>query len=72
VHFSFPLARTEAEFKEEHEVWDLILELTITSPNIIVDSEVQLSIPETTNAVECVFKYSKMKNGTTDRKRRVR
>jgi hypothetical protein len=54
--FSFPLARTEAEFKEEYEVRDLILELTITSPYIMVDSEVQLSIVATTNVFSSIQK----------------
>ncbi len=39
--------------KREHGVWDPILTLTIISPNLIVDSEVQLFIPSATNADEC-------------------
>jgi hypothetical protein len=46
---NFPCS-AEAEFKEKHgETW----QLTITAPYIIVVSEVQLSIPTTTNADEC-------------------
>ncbi len=43
-----------------------MLELTITSPYLIVDSDVQLSNPRTTNAYECFFEL--FKNGTSDRK----
>jgi hypothetical protein len=31
----------EAVFKEKHGLWDLLLELTITSPYLIIDFEVQ-------------------------------
>ncbi len=43
---------TELEFKEKHGVWDPLLELTITSPYLIVDSEALRSTPTTTNADE--------------------
>jgi hypothetical protein len=36
-----------------------MLELTITSPYLIVDSEDQLSTPTTTNDDECFSNYSK-------------
>jgi hypothetical protein len=36
----------EAVFKEKHGVWDPMLELTITSPYLIVDSEVQRPNPK--------------------------
>jgi restriction endonuclease len=51
---------TEAVSKEKRGVRDPILELTMTSPYLIVDSEVQLSTPTTTNAKECYPNYSKM------------
>ncbi len=38
---------TEAVFKEKREIWDSMLDLTITSPYLIVASEVQLSNPTT-------------------------
>jgi hypothetical protein len=36
------------------------MELTTTSPYLIVDSEVQLSTPTATNVDECFSNYSKM------------
>jgi hypothetical protein len=36
----------EAVFKEKHGVWDPTLELTIISPYLIVDSEVQRPNPK--------------------------
>jgi len=52
----------EAVFKEKRGVWDPMLELIITSPYLIVDSEVQLSNPKTTNVSQL------FKNETTNRK----
>jgi hypothetical protein len=55
---------TEAEFKEKHGVWGSYAvadyNLTLTHK---VDSEVQLSIPQT-NAEECFPSYSKMEQPT--------
>ncbi len=39
----FKVKNREAVFKEKRGVWDPMLELTITSPYLIVDFEVQLS-----------------------------
>jgi hypothetical protein len=50
----------EAVFKEKRGIGDPMLQLTITSPYLIVDSEVQLSIPTTTNSGECFLIYSKI------------
>jgi hypothetical protein len=41
-------------------VWDLMLELTINSPYLIVDSKIQLSTPTTTSADKCFPKWEKM------------
>jgi hypothetical protein len=43
-------ARIEAVFKEKHVELDSMPDLTITSPYLIVDSDVQLSTRTTTNA----------------------
>ncbi len=53
-------SRAEAKFKEKLGEWDPMLELTLTSPYLIVDSAVQLPTPKTTNADECFPTYSKM------------
>jgi hypothetical protein len=58
----------EAVLKEKRGVWDPIVELTITSPYLIVDSEFQLSTPKMMNA-DCRQMFPKLfKNGTTNRK----
>ncbi len=62
----------EAVFKEKHGVWDPIVERTITSPYLIIDSEVQLS---TLHPIDdkCLQMFPLLfKNGNTNRKRRVR
>jgi hypothetical protein len=57
--------------QKEPWVWDPMVELTISSPYLKVDFEIQLSIPTTKNADEYVF-FQLLKNEETDRKRRVR
>jgi hypothetical protein len=47
-----PKGYPEAVFKEKHGVWDTMPELIITSPYLIVDFEVQLSILPLANADE--------------------
>ncbi len=49
----FLLQSSEAIFKRETLEWDPMLELTLASPYLIVDSKVQPSTPTTTNADEC-------------------
>ncbi len=52
-----------AVFKEKRGVWDPMPELTITSPYLIVDSEVQLSALTTMNVHECFFNYQPIGKG---------
>ncbi len=63
------LSGTEAVFTEKRGVWDPMLELTITSTFLIVDSEVQLSTTATTtNADECFPNYQPIGKGRVPRR----
>jgi hypothetical protein len=67
----------EAVFKEKHGIWDPMLELTITLPSLIVDSEVSFP-PQLqrerggvgkVSPVGWAHLYPSANNGTTNRKR---
>jgi hypothetical protein len=51
----------EAVFKEKRGIWNPMLELTITSPYLIVEFKVQPSTPMMRNANECFPNNSKIK-----------
>jgi hypothetical protein len=61
VFSSWELYHTEAVFKEKRKIWYPMLELTIASPYLIDESEVQLSVARPINADECFPNYSKIK-----------